>query len=224
MYGEGKSIKHLMYWVRLAIDLRALPMRTVGQKIRDLRNNALRESQELFGERFGVQQATVSRWESGSPVERKHQQPLAELAGLTVAEFFYSDESPRAVPIVGYVSAGDKFIPIEDGDPRASGEFVTISFNDQEKIAVIVRGDSMTPVYRSGDVIVGMLSSRSSFSSAIGRDCIVKTTSGEGFVKRVLKGRLPNTVRLRSYNPAYDDIEDVEVEWIAPIRLIERKN
>jgi len=198
-------------------------MASAGPKITALRT-ALRETQELFAERFGVTQTTVSRWEDGMPVVRRLQQPIAELAGQTVAEFFHSDEGPRVVPIVGYVSAGDKFTPIDDEDPAARSEHVTISFNDSAKVAVIVRGDSMVPAYRPGDVIVGMLASRTDLTAAIGKDCIVRTEAGEGYVKRVMRGTKPGTFRLRSYNSAYDDIDDVRLEWAAPVRYIERRN
>lgn len=198
-------------------------MASAGSKIASLRA-ALGDSQELFGERFGVTQTTVSRWEDGVPVARKYQQPLATLAGLTVAEFFHSDEGHRVVPIVGYVSAGDAFTPIEDEDPKARSEHVTIAFDDLAKVAVIVRGDSMVPAYRPGDVIVGTVRSKRDLMNAVGKDCIIRTANGEGYVKRVMRGTKPGLFRLRSYNSAYDDMDDVEIEWAAPIRYIDRRS
>ncbi len=44
-------------------------MRITGKALKKIRND-LRESQTTFAERFGVDQATVSRWETESPPDR----------------------------------------------------------------------------------------------------------------------------------------------------------
>lgn len=193
-----------------------------GRKIRELRA-VLRETQAEFGDRFGVEQATVSRWERGEPVQRRYQGPVADLAGMTVAEFFHSDEGPRMVPIVGFVSGGESFTPVDDHEPGAGIEHITLKIGGDEQIAVCVRGDSMNPVYRDGDIIVGKRLGRRDLSRAIGKDCIVKTVIGEGYVKKVLAGTTRTTFRLRSYNPAFEDLENVAIEWAAPIVWIGRK-
>lgn len=196
--------------------------RIVAQRILELRNR-LGEGQAEFGHRFGVEQPTVSRWESGaSKPARSLEQPIADLAGMTVAEFFHSADAARSIPVVGYVSGGEAFVPIDDHEPGAGLDFVTPRLGDDSYIAVKVRGDSMSPVYRDGDLIIAARAGRRDMSKMIGRDCIVKTAAGEGYVKRVLAGTKKGTVRLRSYNPAYDDIEDVQIEWAAAIVWIGR--
>jgi phage repressor protein C with HTH and peptisase S24 domain len=196
--------------------------RIAGQKIKRLREHVLRESQEAFADRLGVEQPTVSRWEAGKPVSRKHQKTIADLAGASVGEFFHSNDMPVSIPIVGYVSAGDSFAIVEDHEPGGGLDYFTPKIDSTEVVAVVVRGDSMLPVYRNGDTIIGKRTGRRDLMRAIGRDCIVKTTSGEGYVKRVLAGTDRHTVRLRSYNQLYDDIEDVQIEWAAPIIWISR--
>ncbi|MFZ4807512.1 MAG: XRE family transcriptional regulator [Hyphomicrobiaceae bacterium] len=194
----------------------------VGAKIRRLRM-ALGESQALFGDRFSVEQPTVSRWEKGEEVQRKHRSQLAELAGLSVAEFFHSAEQPRVIPVVGYVAGGERFIPVVQGEAGNGFDHVTLSIDPDDNIAVRVRGDSMSPVYRDGEVIVGRRLEGSDVSRAVGLDCIAMTTGGEGYVKRILKGAAPGSYRLRSYNPSYEDIEDVALAWAAPIWMIMRQ-
>lgn len=194
---------------------------TIGQKIRKLRK-ALGENQAEFGARFGVEQATVSRWEKGEPVQRKFHEPLAKLANLSVSEFFFQATEPHLVPIVGYVSGGEGFAPADEHVPGAEIEHVAISVPDDEQVAVRVRGDSMRPVYRNGDVIIGAKLTSSALDLAIGQDCIVKTRNGDGYVKTVHAGSRRGLYRLRSYNPAHVDVEDVELEWAAPIVQIIR--
>jgi transcriptional regulator with XRE-family HTH domain len=65
-----------------------MPTSELGEKIRVLRQS-LRESQEEFGQRFSVEQATVSRWENGEPVKRALRSGIASLADQHEAEFFH---------------------------------------------------------------------------------------------------------------------------------------
>ena len=59
----------------------------IAKRIKALRER-LGESQEVFGDRFGVQQATVARWENGSVPHRKMWASIAEVAGVPAANFF----------------------------------------------------------------------------------------------------------------------------------------
>lgn len=194
---------------------------SVGKKIRQLRN-ALREGQASFGDRFGVEQATVSRWEKGEEVGRRYREAIAELAGMSVAEFFHSTSGPRLIPIVGYVSGGEKFSPIDDHPPGSGIDHITLDVGAEDQIAVRVRGSSMTPVYRDGDAVIGTVLKAQRMTHAIGCDCIIKTRSGDGYLKILQKGSRPSVFRLRSYNPAFDDIEDVAIEWAAPVTWVRR--
>jgi len=189
----------------------------VAEKIRRLRK-LLGISQAEFGHRFGVEQATVSRWEKGEPVKRDLECAIAEAAGVSVAEFFHSAEAPRLIPVVGDVSAGESFTPAEDFEDN--GDYIRFSATNDDLIALRVRGNSMSPVYRDGDVIIGRRYTQSELQRAVGMDVIVRTTAGEGYVKRLLRSN--GRFRLRSYNAAYDDIEDVDLEWAAPIVWIKR--
>lgn len=194
----------------------------IGKKIAALRT-ALREGQAIFGERFGVEQATVSRWEKGSPVARKHQDAIAELAGMSVAEFFHSSASPRLIPIIGYVSGGESFTPVADHEPGGGIDHVLLDMGDDaDQIGVRVRGNSMQPVYRDGDSVIGTRLRSQSLTKAIGKDCIIMTAKGEGYLKILRRGSKAGLFTLRSYNPAYDDIEDVRINWVAPVKWVGR--
>lgn len=194
----------------------------VAKKISLLRR-LLGESQSEFADRFGVEQPTVSRWEKGMPVARKYQKAIAATAGVSLAEFFHSGEQPRIVPVVGFVAAGEKFTPFDDFEQGDGVDQVQLTLGDGDVLAVSVRGDSMSPVYRDGDVIVAKRIGRREVDKAIGRDAIVRTRTGEGYVKRIMPGSKRGLYRLRSYNASYDDIEDVELDWAAPVEWIKRR-
>jgi transcriptional regulator with XRE-family HTH domain len=195
--------------------------RIVGNKVRQLRL-ALGESQSEFAERFRVEQATVSRWESGAPVKRVLQESIAALAGMSVSEFFHSNEAPRLIPIVGEISAGEEFVPTDYSPPGTHPDHVRLSLGEERQIALRVRGDSMAPAYRDGDVIIGVQLRGSAMQNAIGRDCLVKTAAGAGYLKVVRPGSKKGVFRLRSYNPLYADIDDVALEWAAPVLWVRR--
>lgn len=176
--------------------------------------------QAAFGELFGVAQATVSRWEKGFPVQANKRAQIADKAGQTEGEFFHSTAGPRVVPVVGYVSAGEAFEPNGDGEPL---DAFTIDVAD-DLIAVIVRGDSMDPVYRSGDVVIGRQVRGREIANCLDRDCIVMTKSGDGYLKQLKRSTSSrkNVFRLRAYNDRYGDVDDVTLEWVAPVVWIHR--
>ncbi|MEQ1714306.1 MAG: S24 family peptidase [Hyphomicrobium sp.] len=141
---------------------------------------------------------------------------------MSVAEFFHSTSGPRLIPIVGYVSGGESFTPIDDHPPGSGIDHITLDMGTEDQIAVRVRGSSMAPVYRDGDAVIGTVVRSQRLTRAIGRDCIVKTRSGEGYLKILMRGTRAGVFRLRSYNPAFADIEDVSIDWAAPVTWVSR--
>lgn len=61
---------------------------TLPNKIKELREG-LEESQEVFGERFGVTQSAISKWEGGEIPKRTLWTKIAATAGVSEAEFFF---------------------------------------------------------------------------------------------------------------------------------------
>jgi phage repressor protein C with HTH and peptisase S24 domain len=79
----------------------------------------------------------------------------------------------------------------------------------------------MEPVYRDGDVVIAKRLKKAKLSEAVGRDCIVKTMTGHGYVRTLKKGSKRGVFRLRAVK-AENDLDDVEIEWAAPIIWIGR--
>jgi transcriptional regulator with XRE-family HTH domain len=190
----------------------------IGEKIKRLRL-ALGESQEVFGERFGVEQATVSRWQKGSPVGRQYEQAIADLAGMTVGDFFHSPAQPKLTRLIGVASAGRvKFTP-QTGE---RGEHVYLDLGGPDEIALKVQDNSMSPVYRTGDILIGRKLQGPDIAKAIGKDCIVRTNAGDGYVRILRASGKPGQYSLRAYNPTEDDVTDVHLDFAAPIIWIGR--
>jgi phage repressor protein C with HTH and peptisase S24 domain len=124
--------------------------------------------------------------------------------------------SLQAVPLIGFAEAGSGGYFDDGGFPVGKGwdEIAFPAVNDEHAYALEISGDSMTPAYRDGNVIV--------VSPAApvrrGDRVVVKTKNGEVMVKE-LKRRTSKTVELRSLNPDHKErtLQVRDVLWIARI-------
>jgi hypothetical protein len=126
----------------------------------------------------------------------------------------------RRIPVVGYVGAGEQFHAVDDLSQGAGLDSVDFDLGGVDPIAIEVRGESMLPVYRPGDRLLCSRLAGSDESGFLSKDCVVKLTSGAGYVKRVVRGSKPRHYTLLSY--AAEPIADVALEWAAPILWIKR--
>lgn len=124
-------------------------------------------------------------------------------------------------PVVGYVGAGEQVFPIDDhalGDgidttEQPPGETGTV-------VAVTVRGDSMEPIYRAGDLLF-YAEDRRDPAGLIGLDCIVKVQDGPVYVKTLRRHQKRGQFILKSYNG--EDIGPVQIEFAHPVKWVRRK-
>jgi SOS-response transcriptional repressor LexA len=134
--------------------------------------------------------------------------------------YLLQDEQSRvlSIPVVGMVSAGEGWVPIEDGghDP------VEFELGAHDTVALQVRGNSMAPVYRDGDTLICHRQFGPHADNLIGLDCVIRTTDGSHYVKILQRGSRAGRFNLRSYNSAENDIEDVALAWVAPVAWIKR--
>lgn len=119
------------------------------------------------------------------------------------------------VQIVGFIGAGgsivfEEFLSDESAPrpPAISGELE----------ALVVRGDSMLPKYKDGDIIYIQKQHDGLLEDYIGEECAVRLVTGETYLKQLIRGSEPQRFTLLSLNAP--PIEDVEVEWATPIAFI----
>ena len=132
------------------------------------------------------------------------------------------------LPVIGRLSAGEEWVPLAEGG-ATDGNFVDFDLGCEDFFAIEVRGASMAPAYRDGDVVICSRKQITDFRTVDPalfrrRDCAVRTSDGAGYLKYVIPGRTEGSFTLRSYNPDYPDIESVTVQWIAPVVWIRRGN
>lgn len=124
-------------------------------KIRKLRQS-VGEGQVKFAERFGVKQASVSRWEAGAMPDPPHLAKLADMAGQSIQDFLGMDTTPVAgqmpgIPLLSKVPAGSMREAL--ADRRGSIPYFDPSI-PPNAYALEVDGDSMDKVAEGGATIV----------------------------------------------------------------------
>ncbi len=124
--------------------------------------------------------------------------------------------STRGVPLLGFAQAGVGGYFDDGGFPAGHG-WDEIQFPDHEQdgvYALQVTGDSMLPLYRSGDIIIVAPGA----TTHKGDRVVVRTHSGEVTVK-LLAQRNARQVVLKSINPDHPDrtLAVEEIDWIARI-------
>lgn len=147
---------------------------------------------------------------------------LAQVLGVTIGELVEGQQPLiQSIPIVGCISAGEGWIPFDDEAAHTVDE-VELRVDGGEPVALEVKGDSMYPVYRDGDLLIGAKASGPRADNLVGLDCIVLTDRNERYVKFLARGDAPGKFHLRSYNPAHKDIPNVKLVWAAPILWVKR--
>ncbi len=130
------------------------------------------------------------------------------------------------LPVIGRLSAGEEWVPLSDGSAADAG-FVDFDLGCEDFFAIEGCGASMAPAYRDGDVVICSRRQASDFrnldpSQFRRRDCAVRTAEGAGYLKYVIPGRAEGSFTLRSYNPDYPDMENIVLQWVAPVVWIRR--
>lgn len=127
------------------------------------------------------------------------------------------------VPILGKVGAGGGVIFMAEPDLEVAypEDFVHVPrppLTTGRLMALEVSGSSMLPKYEDGDVIYVRRDHDGILPKYLGRYCAVRTNDGGTWLKILSPGSEPNRYTLRSLNAP--DMENVEVEWAAPVLFV----
>lgn len=148
---------------------------------------------------------------------------LAPALRCDPSELLYGPrEKRKTVPLVGYAGAGERYYPDPMAGPWIGFDEVDAPPFDANVVAVRVRGDSMKPTYRDGDLLYFERIDGHSPNDFVGRDCIVQVRGGPTYLKVLEHGAEPHRYRLESYNKESADIDGVDVEWAARIVWVKK--
>lgn len=148
---------------------------------------------------------------------------VAKALDWSLAELMDIQVSTHAeIPIYGSAGAREVVDIIPSDDQGVIDEVQPLRAEDGFK-AVVVKGISMLPAYRDGDVLF-FREDHVPIDNLVGSDCIVITEDkNRAYVKRIMKGSKKGLYTLLSYAPGIDPLPDVKVLKAWPIEWIKRK-
>ncbi len=193
----------------------------IGQIIKEKRT-ALKMTQNELAERLGVSQQSVTGWENNAAVPRESAvRGMMEIFGLSRNELFGEPEAPAPsasnIPVLGGVIAGQ---PAYAAENIIGWEEVTAKMAKQGKLfALKVRGDSMIPEFKEGDVVI--VKEQPDVES--GEIAVVLVNGDEATLKKVKKDQ--NGIFLYAFNPdvyephfySNQDIENLPVRIVGKV-------
>lgn len=161
----------------------------------------------------GFDYTQISKWERGEQQPKTGQLEILARALRVSPRDLLNDRPP--VPVVGYIGAGHQVFGIDDHPPGEGLYKVACpeGLDPTTAVGLEVRGSSMLPI-QDGWVIFYDRHAATP-ADVLGRLCAVKTADGAYFVKIVYRAPQLGRFNLLSTNAA--PIENVELEWAAPI-------
>lgn len=141
---------------------------------------------------------------------------IAPALGVSPADLMLAS---KTVPVVGYVGAGAEIYSIDD-HAKGNGMFETSAPPQgatPSMVALVVRGDSMSPAYEDGDIIYYDQQLTGDFDHLVGKRVVVRLKDGRTYVKKLRKNS-EGHYWLHSHNA--DPIVSPDLEWIAPVAWV----
>lgn len=175
-------------------------------------------TQTQLGKKVGVSQGTISRWISGghSPNTEQWERLVTFANRFPKLRAIVKGYPTGRISIMGYIGAGAEITPDDEQvPPEGLEEVELLTAVPEGLIAFRVKGDSMRPAFRDGDVVLVYKEPRSSAESYYGDEVAVKTRDGRRYVKELQPGRRAGMFNLASHNAAL--IPDVRLDWIGEI-------
>ena len=160
-----------------------------------------------FTEAIGVRQAAIFEWKNkGNFPNTETIIKIAQYFNVSLDYLLVGDEKPNKciVPILDQeLSAGNGCLVPENDAPQGLLELPSMLRKEygENLSALYVKGDSMEPTLRNGDLIVC-----DSLGWDSGEGLYAIRLNGKGYVKRIQVGN--GKILIKSDNPKYDTIEE----------------
>lgn len=191
---------------------------TIGARIKGLRE-AKGWTQDDLAEHAGMNRVTIAKYEIGT-IEPKSNSlsKLAKAFGISadllLGEKPNGDAQAVRVPVLGTIPAG---VPIEAIEDILDWEEIPASMANggKEYFALQIHGDSMTPTYQDGDVVI----IRRQDTCESGQDCAVIVNGSDSTFKRVRRSL--DGIVLQPLNSAYTPLvyTNAQIEAL-PVRIL----
>ena len=180
-------------------------------------------SQAALARMLSVSQQTIGSWE----VNRTSPPPetiarIAKVLGVSTNFLLGAATDPATgngrvlrIPVLGHIPAG---IPIEAIEDVLDYEEAPLNWTTggREYFALKIKGDSMSPEYLDGDVVIFLAAN----DCESGNDCAVIINGDDATFKKVIKhmdGIVLQPINTNTYMPAF--YTNTEIEHL-PVRVI----
>lgn len=142
---------------------------------------------------------------------------LAEAAGVSPVYLLLGDSRFRhEVPVIGHITGWHTW------EMQDAADKLDLDLTDRDAIAISVRDDTMSPVYRAGDLLICHRRHGRHADNLVGLDCVIETREGKRLIGVLQRGTRPGRFRLRTYSAMGDDFDDIQIAWAAPVAWIKR--
>lgn len=197
----------------------------IGKRIQKVRIELLDFSRAAFCKHIHISAQTLKGWElgwGGGPTENSIKKLSNDLKSIGV----FCSEAWLKHGIGPQASFYNGIISYTNEDILAAAEIVQFRENTPTKtIDTIIRDVSLSPLVIPGDYVAGVALDNP--AKAIGKECIIITTSNLFFTKVVRQGSQLKMYDLECLSPENSDtipiVRDVEIAYAAPITRIYRK-
>jgi repressor LexA len=148
---------------------------------------------------------------------------IAKACGVEPCWLLFGDDRFRVqFPIIGRAQQAGVWQPVNSDS--VTKVVIEPGAAAVDMVAIEIFGNSNAPAYRDRDMLFCRRHTGRDLPNAIlGRDCVIRTRTGECLIKQTLKGQRPGTYTLRSVsNPVAKVLKNVALKWAAPIVWIRR--
>lgn len=171
--------------------------------------------------RLGIPQPRVAEMKRGNrAIKTTEVAIISDYIGEPVPIEILPQPAAQQVPVVGYVGAGAEIFSVDDHAKGAGMDYVDAPPGEISKsaVALVVRGDSMIPVFEAGDIIYYDRQDNGDLSHLIGKNCVVRLKDGRTFVKKLQHSN--GSYWLHSHNA--DPIIAPEIEWAGRVLWVKK--
>lgn len=195
-----------------------------NDRLKKARENAKFKSARSAALRFGWNPSTYASHENGqTPVPPDAAKVYARAFKCSQGWILTGEGSPAAqniVRVMGMIGAGGSITPEYEQVPEEGLSEIETPFPlPDDAIAFRVEGNSMWPRYDPGDVVI-CRSRQSDPLSLIGVEVAVRTSRGQRYLKRILRGNARDLYDLESHNA--EPIRGVRVAWVSEVHSVIR--
>lgn len=174
-----------------------------------------------LAERLKLPQSRVAEMKSGKRMIKTTEVAIiSDYIGEPVPIEVLPASPEQLIPVVGYVGAGSEIFSVDDHTKGGGIDYVSGPPGGISKsaVALVVRGDSMLPVFEAGDIVYYDRQDNGDLSHLIGKNCVVRLADGRTFIKKLQFSN--GAYWLHSHNA--DPIVAPQIEWAARVLWVKK--